>query len=107
MNIDGMAGYAGANGVPAPRFGVTFTGGMLVFGGLGVAAGVFPTLAAGALAVFLVVTTPMMHDFWAVPEDQQQQEMTHFLKNLALLGGALILLILSGANWAYSAGIGL
>jgi hypothetical protein len=34
-----------------------------------------------------------MHDFWTIDdEEQQEQEMFHFLKNLALLGGALAFL---------------
>ena len=104
---DAMAGYAEAKGVPAPKFGVVASGVMLVFGGLGVAAGVYPTVAAGAVATFLVVATPTMHDFWAVPEEQRQSEMTGFLKNLVMLGGALAFLALSNAAWAYGVGIGL
>ena len=107
MNVDQMAGYAEAKGIPAGRLSVVFSGGMLVFGGLGIAAGVYPALAAGAIALFLIVSTPTMHDFWAVPEDQQQSEMTDFLKNVALLGGALVFLALSGSAWPYAVGIGL
>ncbi|QCC47579.1 DoxX family protein [Halobellus limi] len=107
MNVDGMAGYAEAKGLPAPRLAVLFSGGMLLFGGLGVAVGAYPALAAGAIALFLLVSTPTMHDFWAVPEEQQQSEMTNFLKNVALLGGALVFLALSGTAWPYAVGIGL
>jgi uncharacterized membrane protein YphA (DoxX/SURF4 family) len=107
MNVDGMAGYAEAKGLPAPRLAVLFSGGMLLFGGLGVAVGAYPALAAGAIALFLLVSTPTMHDFWAVPEEQQQSEMTNFLKNVALLGGALVFLALSGTVWPYAVGIGL
>ena len=107
LNVDGMTGYADAKGLPAPRLAVVFSGGMLLFGGLGVAVGAYPTLAAGAIALFLLVSTPTMHDFWAVPEEQQQAEMTNFLKNVALLGGALVFLALSGSTWPYAVGIGL
>ena len=107
MNVDGMSGYADAKGLPAPRFSVLFSGGMLLFGGLGIAVGVYPALSAGAIALFLLVATPTMHDFWAVPEEQQQSEMTNFLKNVALLGGALVFLALSGSTWPYAVGIGL
>jgi putative oxidoreductase len=106
-NVDQMSGYAEAKGIPAGRLSVVFSGGMLLFGGLGIAAGVFPAVAAGAIALFLIVSTPTMHDFWAAPEEQQQSEMTNFLKNVALLGGALAFLALSGAAWPYAVGIGL
>ena len=107
VNVDQMTGYAEMKGLPAPRLGVVFSGGMLVFGGLGIAAGVFPALAAGAVAVFLVVGTPLFHDFWAVPEDQRQSEMTSFLKNTVMLGGSLVFLALSGVSWPYAVGVGL
>ena len=106
-NVDAMAGYAESKGLPAGRASVLLSGGTLLFGGLGIALGVYPALAAGAIAVFLAVSTPTMHDFWAVPEEQQQSEMTNFLKNVTMLGGALIFLALSGAPWPYAVGIGL
>jgi uncharacterized membrane protein YphA (DoxX/SURF4 family) len=102
-----MSGYAGAKGVPIPTVSVTFTGGMLLFGGLGIAAGVYPILSAGAIAVFLLVTTPVMHDFWAVPEEDQQSEITNFLKNVSLLGVTLVFLALGGTPWPFGLGVGI
>ncbi|WP_396612736.1 DoxX family protein [Haloferax sp. S1W] len=105
MNTDQMTGYAEMKGLPAPRLGVIGSGALLVFSGLGIAAGVFPGLAAGAIALFLLVSTPMFHNFWAVPEDQQQSEMTDFLKNVVMLGGALVFLSLSAVPWPYAIGL--
>jgi uncharacterized membrane protein YphA (DoxX/SURF4 family) len=107
LNAETMTGYAGAKGVPAAGLAVPFTGGMLVFGGLGVLLGVAPTLAAGAIAVFLLVTSPLMHDFWAAPEEEQMTEMTQFLKNVALFGVTLGFLAISQAPWPYAVGVGL
>lgn len=107
LDVESMAGYAGAKGVPAPKLAVPFTGGMLVFGGLGVVVGAFPALAAGALATFLLVTTPMMHDFWNVSEEEKQAEMINFLKNVALLGAALGFLGLAAVEWPYAVDVGL
>jgi uncharacterized membrane protein YphA (DoxX/SURF4 family) len=107
LNVDDMTGYAQAKGLPAARLAVVASGVTLAVGGVGIAAGVYPTIAAGAVATFLVVATPTMHDFWAVPADQQQSEMTHFLKNAALLGGAFVFLALSNAAWPYGLGVGL
>ncbi len=102
-----MVGYAEAKGVPAAGLMVPFTGGMLLVGGLTIVLGVYPLVGAGALALFLLVSTPMMHDFWNAPEDQQQDETTQFLKNVSLLGGSLVFLALAGVEWPYSLGIGL
>jgi putative oxidoreductase len=106
MQTDGMAGYAEAKGVPFPRAAVLFSGGQLAFGGVLLAVGAYPVLAAGALASFFVVVTPMMHDFWAVPEDQVQDELTGFLKNVGLFGASLLVLAIANQEWAYAAGIG-
>jgi uncharacterized membrane protein YphA (DoxX/SURF4 family) len=102
LNAESMSGYAGAKGVPAPSLAVPFTGGMLVFGGLAVALGVVPLYGAGAIAAFLLVTTPVMHDFWAAPEEEAQSELTNFLKNVALFGTALGFLAVSAAPWPYA-----
>lgn len=107
LNTEAMAGYAGAKGLPAPKLAVMVSGGMLLFGGLGIAAGVFPALAAGALVVFFLVATPTMHDFWAVPEGDQQTEMTQFLKNVVMLAASLVFLALSGSQWPYALDAGL
>jgi uncharacterized membrane protein YphA (DoxX/SURF4 family) len=106
-SIDEMAGYAEYKGLPAPRFSVIASGVVLVAGGVGIVLGVLPVLAAGALAVFLLVSAVTMHDFWAVPEEDAQDEMTAFLKNVSLAGGALALLAVGGQAWPYAVGVGL
>ena len=104
-NVEMMAGYAEMKGLPAPQFSVVASGVVLVLGGLGLILGIAPVLAAGALAAFLLASAVAMHDFWAVPEDQTQDEMTQFLKNVALAGGALTLLALGGQAWPYAVGL--
>jgi len=108
MDVDTMAGYAEFKGLPAPRFSVIASGLLLVLGGLGVAAGAFPVLAAGALAVFLLVSAVTMHDFWSVDDpEEKQSEMTSFLKNVYGAGAALALLAVGGSAWPYAVGLGL
>ena len=107
QNVDEMAGYAEHKGLPAPRLAVVGSGLVLALGGVGVALGVVPVLAAGALATFLLVSAVTMHDFWAAPDEQVQEEMTQFLKNVSLAGGALVLLAVGGQAWPYAVGVGL
>lgn len=108
MNTDQMTGYAEFKGLPAPRFGVIASGVLLVLGGLGLVVGAFPVLAAGAIATFLIVSAVVFHDFWTVadPEDQQA-EMTNFLKNVFGAGAALTFLTVGGTAWPYALGLGL
>jgi uncharacterized membrane protein YphA (DoxX/SURF4 family) len=103
MDTDTMAGYAASKGVPAPRLSVLASGATLVFGGLLIVLGLYPAVGAGVIAAFFLVVTPKMHDFWNVEDPQQQQsEMTDFLKNAVLLGTSLVLLSLGTQAWPYA-----
>jgi uncharacterized membrane protein YphA (DoxX/SURF4 family) len=107
LNGEEMSEYATAKGVPAPGFGVAASGAMLVLGGVGILLGAYPVIAAGMIATFFIVVTPMMHDFWAAPEAEVEDELTNFLKNAELLGAALVFLALGDLSWGFALGIGL
>ncbi|MFB6270337.1 MAG: DoxX family protein [Halobacterium sp.] len=107
MQTEQMTGYAQHKGLPAPKLAVLGSGAVMVLGGLAIVAGVLPAVGAIAVAAFLLVSAVTMHDFWAVPEDQQQDEMTQFLKNVAMAGGALAIAAFATSTWAYSAGVSL
>jgi putative oxidoreductase len=40
--------------------------------------------------LFLIIITPIFHNFWAAAADQVANQRIHFLKNLAILGGMLM-----------------
>lgn len=107
MNLDGMAEYAAYKGLPAPKLSVIASGALLVGAGLGVVTGIAPVLAGAGLAAFLLVSAVTMHDFWAFSGEEQQTEMTQFLKNVALAGGALALAAVGTAEWPYAVNLGL
>ena len=95
---EGLAGYAEAKGVPEAERMVPLSGGMLLLSGLGIVLWRVPKFFAGALAAFLATVTPVMHDFWNADEESKQNEMTQFLKNVALLGAALAFIDWSNNN---------
>lgn len=105
LAVDGMAGYAGAKGLPAPRLAVLGSGALLVLGGGGIAAGVLVAWAAAAVALFMLASAVLFHDFWAAPEERRQEELTQFLKNTVILGAALVFLALSAVPWPYAVGL--
>jgi uncharacterized membrane protein YphA (DoxX/SURF4 family) len=107
LNADEMTGYAREKGVPLAGVGVVATGTMLLLGGLGLVLGVYPVASAGMVATFFAVVTPAMHDFWAVDGDEQEEELTNFLKNVELLGAALVFLALGGQVWGFALNVGL
>jgi putative oxidoreductase len=46
-------------------------------------------VSAGLLFVYLIPTTLVFHNFWMLSGAEQQMQMVHFLKNLAIMGGLL------------------
>jgi uncharacterized membrane protein YphA (DoxX/SURF4 family) len=99
-----MAGYAKAKGVPAPALAVAGSGVLLLLGGLSLLLGYHPTIGAALLVIFLLGVSFGIHKFWAV-QDQQAKigEMTHFLKNMAILGLLLMTLVIP-RPWPMSLG---
>ncbi len=91
-NSTGMAQYAGSMGVPAPTLVVIITGIMIILGGLSVILGYKVKVGTILLVVFLIPTSFMMHAFWGIEDPMQSQmQMAMFMKNLSMLGGALLL----------------
>lgn len=84
--------YAAAHGVPFANLAVPASGLMALIGGLSVILGYRAKLGAWLLVLFLVPVTLMMHDFWAVKDAAMAQiQQVMFLKNLSMLGGALLI----------------
>jgi uncharacterized membrane protein YphA (DoxX/SURF4 family) len=97
--LEAMTGYAQYKKVPAAKLSVIVTGLMLVVGGLYIALGVYADLGALLLAIFLVASAFMMHNFWTIEDAQaKQNESISFFKNLALAGAALIIFVMVGTG---------
>jgi putative oxidoreductase len=93
--------YAASAGVPLANLAVPAAGILALIGGLSIALGFKARWGAAALVAFLVPVTVMMHNFWAVSDPMMHQtQMVNFMKNLGLLGGALMFVV-NGAG-AYS-----
>jgi putative oxidoreductase len=102
LNLAAMTEYAAAKGVPAPELAVLFSGALIVAGGLSVLFGVWPQIGAACLGLFLIVVTPVMHNFWDIGDPGQRMiEMGNFMKNMALLGGVLMMMGVP-RPWPYS-----
>jgi putative oxidoreductase len=84
--------YAAAQGVPLASILVPFSGVLALAGGLSILLGYRAKLGSWLLVLFLVPVTLMMHNFWAVHDPMMAQiHMAMFMKNLGLLGGALLI----------------
>ncbi len=84
--------YAAAQGVPLASILVPFSGVLAFAGGLSILLGYRAKLGAWLLVLFLVPVTLMMHNFWAVHDPMMAQiQMAFFMKNVAMLGGVLLI----------------
>ena len=98
--IDGFAGYLRALKVPAPEVWawigaiVEFVVGVTLILGLGT------RYAALLCVLFLIVATALAHRYWEYPPAQMGAQKTNFLKNLAILGGALFLFVSGGGRFS-------
>jgi putative oxidoreductase len=85
-------GYATQAGVPAPAVLVPLSGLIALVGGLSIALGYKARFGALLLVVFLIPVTVAMHGFWAVTDPMMRQlQLGMFLKNVSMLGGALVI----------------
>ena len=84
-------GYAASQGVPLASIAVPLSGVLAIAAGLSILLGYRAKLGAWLIALFLVPVTLMMHKFWAVQDPMMAQiQMILFMKNIAMLGGALL-----------------
>jgi putative oxidoreductase len=87
----GVIAYAHSAGVPFASLLVPASGVLAFLGGLSVLVGWRARLGALMLVAFLVPVTLSMHAFWAVKDPMMaQMQYAMFMKNVGLLGGALL-----------------
>ncbi len=100
-NWDMLTGYAKSKNVPLAKWAVLFSGLLLLLGGASVLTGVYPQVGVACIAAFFLGVTFKMHNFWAVDKEQKMAEKINFMKNMALLGSALMWLAIQ-TPWPFS-----
>jgi putative oxidoreductase len=92
--------YAAAQGVPLASIAVPLSGVIALAGGLSILLGYRARVGAWLLVLFLIAVTPM-HNFWAVADPMMRQmQMVMFMKNIAMLGGALLISQFGAGPWS-------
>jgi uncharacterized membrane protein YphA (DoxX/SURF4 family) len=79
-------------GLPLPQLTVGGGGVLLMIGGASLMLGTLPRLGVGALLVFLIPVTALIHQFWNYDGPRQRTEIANFTRNLAFIGSALMFL---------------
>jgi putative oxidoreductase len=91
MGYSQMVAFATSKGLPLASVGIACAIIVEVLGGLAVISGFKARIAAWVLFLYLIPTTLLFHNFWALKGMEQQDNMAHFMKNLAIMGGLLLL----------------
>ncbi|WP_435626771.1 DoxX family protein [Candidatus Ferrigenium straubiae] len=91
--FEGTVGYIASKGLPLPELGAIGATVVEIGGSLLLIVGWNTRLAAAALFVFTAMTALFFHNFWALPADQAQGQMIHFMKNMAMMGGLLYVVV--------------
>ncbi len=83
---------AAAHGVPFSTVAVPLSGALSLAGGLSILLGFRAKAGAWLIVLFLIPTTLMMHKFWGIADPAAAEiQMIMFMKNISILGGALII----------------
>jgi putative oxidoreductase len=97
-------GYAASQGVPLASVAVPLSGVLAAAGGLSILLGYRAKLGAWLIVLFLVPVTLMLHRFWGVPDPMMaQMQQVMFMKNVSMLGGALLISQLGAGPWSLDA----
>ncbi len=91
--FEGTVGYIASKGVPLPQMAAIAAIIVELGGGIMLVLGWNARIAAAAMLVFTAMTALIFHNFWAVPTDQAQNQMIHFMKNVSMMGGLLYVVI--------------
>lgn len=91
--FEGTVGYIASKGLPMPQVAAAIGAIVELGGGLLLIFGWKTRLTAAVLFVFTAVAGALFHNFWAVPAEQAQGQMIHFMKNLSIMGGMLYVVV--------------
>lgn len=81
-----------ATGMRTPNILAIAAGALEVVAGLMIAFNIGARFFAALLIVFTVVATGFGHQFWAKAGPERIADVDHFLKNIAIIGGLLIVM---------------
>ena len=96
----GQAAYMQSHGLPlvAPLLAAA-----LIIESVGVLClltGFAARLAATVMFLYLVAVSVLLHDFWNAPPASAGMLQTHFMKNMGIAGGLLLLTAYGPGRWA-------
>jgi putative oxidoreductase len=102
-----VAGWMASMGLPLASLLLAGTIALEVGGGLALITGFQARWASLGLALFLVPVTLIFHAFWGAGAAEFQNQLNHFLKNVAILGAMLVIFDIERQRVQSRAGVGI
>ena len=90
--FEGTAGYMASKGIPLASLALVITIIIEIGGAAMIIAGYKARLAAAVIFLWMIPVTFVFHAFWGVPQEQMQTQFIMFFKNIAMMGGLLLIM---------------
>lgn len=87
-----IAGVLASKGLPQPQLLVFAAASVEILGAIALIAGFRLREAAAVLIAFSLIATAIFHQFWTFEGMERVNQMNHLLKNLAVVGGLILLI---------------
>ncbi len=100
FGFEGTVEYFGSLGIPMASAAVITTIAIEVLGSIALLIGYKTRYAAFALAGFTLLASLVGHAFWLAPAEQAFVQQLLFLKNIAVIGGLLVLASAGAGKWS-------
>lgn len=101
--FSGTVGYIASADLPLPSLGSALALAVEIGGSVALLAGFGTRFAALALAAFTLVASFFFHAYWSVPAEQAFMTQRLFFKNIAVVGGLLVLAAHGAGAWSVDA----
>lgn len=98
--FSGTVGYIASQGVPLPEVAAAIAVAAELGLGLLLLFGWKTRWVALGLAIFVAVITPIFHGYWDAPAAARMMQKINFDKNLAVVGGLLVLTAIGAGRWS-------
>lgn len=105
LNFGGTAAYMESAGLPMVEVLLVATIVIELGGGLMIALAWKARWAALAIFLFIIPVTLIFHDFWTVEGQEMQNQLNHFMKNLAIMGGMLYVIVMGSGPYSGSGAV--
>lgn len=93
--------YISQEGLPYATFLAISGSCMEILGSLLVLVGYKTRFGAFVLFLFTIPATLFFHDFWTLENTQALNQMQHFMKNFAMMGGLLYIMAYGGGAFSF------